>query len=103
MATPRPLPFPQGGGDDEEHLAELEKDSGSLIRWEKGDGTPSGAIGMLGVRTVILCLVLCLGRSANDGELIKVIGRANNRPTARSSPPSQPHTRHGTSPRVRGR
>lgn len=73
MATPRPLPFPQGGGDDEEHLAELEKDSGSLIRWEKGDGTPSGAIGMLGVRTVILCLVLCLGRSANDGELFAVV------------------------------
>lgn len=76
MADPRPLPMPSGAAaEDEAHLDALEKDSGALIRWEKADGTAAGGIGMLGVRTVILCLILCLGRSAHDDQLHALLRR----------------------------
>lgn len=43
-------------------------DSGAIIAWDKVDGTGSGNVQMLGIRTVILCLVMCMGRLVTDGE-----------------------------------
>lgn len=43
-------------------------DSGALIPWDKADGTGSGSVQMMGIRTVILCLVMCSGRTISDGE-----------------------------------
>ena len=66
MANPNPLPLLDARGDgtmDDDERA----DSGALIRWEKADGTASGNVGLLGVRTVILCLVMCMGRVIQDG------------------------------------
>lgn len=67
MAIPAPLPLVDA--DDRAYAAELEHDSGALVRWEKADGGAGGALGLLGIRTVILCLVLCLGRTVSDGAL----------------------------------
>lgn len=61
-----PVPLPVGDNLTDEEVKEREADSGALLRWEKGDGTASGSIALLGVRTVILCLVLCLGRVVQD-------------------------------------
>jgi hypothetical protein len=66
MSVPTPIPR---SADDEPAGDPGQPDSGALIRWEKADGGPSGSIGLLGIRTVILCLVLCTDRSITDGEL----------------------------------
>lgn len=73
MSTPKALPVlnsageqlvdPTADGDDAE-------DSGALLRWEKGDGTASGHVALLGIRTVILCLVLAKERVIQDGKSV---------------------------------
>ncbi len=68
MANPKTLPMFDVNGDQAEDDDDEPADSGALIRWEKADGTASGNVGLLGVRTVILCLVLCLGRVIQDGK-----------------------------------
>lgn len=68
MSQPRSLPR-LDLEEDEVPGEEEMVDSGALIRWEKNDGTPSGHIALLGIRTIILCLVLCLGRVIQDGKL----------------------------------
>ena len=67
MSDPRPLPHLELA-EDEMKEDEDHPDSGALIRWEKGDGGPSGHVALLGIRTIILCLVLCMGRMIQDGE-----------------------------------
>jgi hypothetical protein len=64
MAQPLPLTMTleDGQGQEDDHV-----DSGALIPWEKADGTSAGSIQLLGIRTVILCLVLCHGRVIADG------------------------------------
>ena len=69
MANPNPLPMFGADGDDAANNDDaVPADSGALIRWEKAEGTASGNLGLLGVRTVVLCLVLCMGRVIQDGE-----------------------------------
>jgi hypothetical protein len=68
LAVPAPLPIFEDGNDsllnDEAYTKENEKDSGALIPWEKAD--PGSSIELLGIRTVVLCLILTMGRSADD-------------------------------------
>lgn len=72
MAAARPLPLfddppnAQGYGDANDHV-----DSGALIPWEKADGTAAGHVALLGIRTIILCLVMCTGRVISDGALVE--------------------------------
>ncbi|WWC91027.1 uncharacterized protein L201_005967 [Kwoniella dendrophila CBS 6074] len=76
MSNPSPLPL---GLDSEENQ---EHDSGALIQWEKGDGTSSGHIALLGIRTVILAIVLTSGRVITDDLLHAYLRRLNlNRET----------------------
>lgn len=51
-------------GDDE------DADPGSIIDWRTGDASGSGSVEMLGIRTVILCLVMVFGRVISDGQLL---------------------------------
>jgi hypothetical protein len=83
MSDPRPLPHLQLA-DDEIQEDEDHPDSGALLRWEKGDGGPSGHVALLGIRTIILCLVLCMGRVIQDGKsaIVLII------PTYSLGPPS---------------
>lgn len=64
MAIPRPLNIPNDEADreDDGHV-----DSGALVPLDKADGTTSGSIQLLGVRTVILSLIMCVGRVIGDG------------------------------------
>lgn len=64
MAIPRPLNIPndEANDDDDGHV-----DSGALVPMDKADGTTSGSIQLLGVRTVILSLIMCVGRVIGDG------------------------------------
>lgn len=64
MAQPLALTMTleDGQRQEDDHV-----DSGALIPWEKADGTSAGSIQLLGIRTVILCLVLCHGRVIADG------------------------------------
>lgn len=83
MSNPLPLPTHNADGPLPRYNADGEEagqddddgpvDSGALIRWEKADGTASGNVGLLGVRTVILCLVLCLGRIIHDGRFNRLV------------------------------
>ncbi|ORX39287.1 MAGE family-domain-containing protein [Kockovaella imperatae] len=79
LSKPRALPDME---DDEEDVAngrgiEDQMDSGALLRLDKGDGTASGNIGLLGIRTVILCIVLVYGRLITDDELHALLRRLN--------------------------
>lgn len=67
MVNPVSLPLAEDMTPAEMEIREA--DSGALIQWEKGDGTASGNVALLGIRTVILCLVLCGGRAMSDSEL----------------------------------
>ncbi|OCF79047.1 hypothetical protein I204_00991 [Kwoniella mangroviensis CBS 8886] len=60
MSNPSALPL---GLEDED---EAVKDSGALMQWEKGDGTSSGHIALLGIRTVILAIIMTMGRVVSD-------------------------------------
>jgi len=64
MATPLPLNIPadERGDRDDDYV-----DSGALLPLDKADGTQSGSIQLLGIRTVILSLVMCMGRVIADG------------------------------------
>ncbi|WWD06919.1 hypothetical protein V865_005016 [Kwoniella europaea PYCC6329] len=73
MSNPSPLPL---GLEDED---EAGKDSGALIQWEKGDGTSSGHIALLGIRTVILAIVMTMGRVVSDDLLHAYLRRLNLR------------------------
>jgi len=78
MHAPHPLPLfaangaPVNGNHAEPDVNKYELpgtvDSGALIRLEKGDGGATGGLGLLGVRTIVLCLILCVGRIVKDGE-----------------------------------
>jgi hypothetical protein len=72
MSKPNPLPLFQPDEDERDHPSyddgDGPADSGALINWEKGDGTGTGHVAMMGVRTLILCLVLCAGRVIQDGQ-----------------------------------
>jgi hypothetical protein len=65
MAAPRALNIPndESSRDDDDYV-----DSGALIPLDKADGTTSGSIQLLGVRTVILSLIMCMGRVIADGK-----------------------------------
>ena len=71
MANPLPLPMFDASGNASTQDTDEPTDSGALIRWEKADGTASGNLGLLGVRTVVLCLMMCLGRVIQDGKSIQ--------------------------------
>ncbi|WWC98140.1 hypothetical protein V866_005031 [Kwoniella sp. B9012] len=73
MSNPSPLPL---GLEDED---EAGKDSGALLQWEKGDGTSSGHIALLGIRTVILAIVMTMGRVVSDDLLHAYLRRLNLR------------------------
>ncbi|WOO78544.1 uncharacterized protein LOC62_02G002091 [Vanrija pseudolonga] len=75
MSNPEPLPLPDEV--DEQQTAELQEDSGALLRWDKGDGTGVGHVGLLGVRTVILALILVRNRKIEDNELHAYLRRLN--------------------------
>ncbi|WVQ93061.1 hypothetical protein IAU59_000125 [Kwoniella sp. CBS 9459] len=78
MSNPAALPL----GAEAEDAADGEEDSGALIRWEKGDGTSSGHIALLGIRTIILAVVMTLGRVTSDDQLHAYLRRLNlNRDT----------------------
>jgi hypothetical protein len=66
MAAPPALNIPtdEASRDDDDYV-----DSGALIPLDKADGTTSGSIQLLGVRTVILSLIMCMGRVIADGRL----------------------------------
>lgn len=66
MATPQPFPMFDAAGDRADESDHV--DSGAIIAWDKVDGTGSGSVQMLGIRTVVLCLVMCMGRLVTDGE-----------------------------------
>jgi hypothetical protein len=58
------MPAPAGNSIvDDDGIPDL----GAVVRWEKGDGTASGHLALLGLRTVILSLVMVLGRVIQDG------------------------------------
>lgn len=66
MARPHPLPMFDAAGD---RAAEDDYvDAGAMVAWDKADGTGSGSVEMMGIRTIILCLVLCMGRIVSDSE-----------------------------------
>ena len=67
MSTERPLRHLDLAEDEWQEDPDAP-DSGALLRWEKSDGTESGHVAMLGIRTIILSLVLCSGRVIQDGE-----------------------------------
>ncbi|OCF35722.1 hypothetical protein I316_02777 [Kwoniella heveanensis BCC8398] len=71
MSYPAPLPV---GAEAQEEEGE---DSGALIQWEKGDGTSSGHIALLGIRTIILAVIMTLGRVASDDQLHAYLRRLN--------------------------
>lgn len=69
MNEPRAMPgFPVEA--DEYREDEDVPDSGALLRWEKGDGGSVGHVALLGIRTVIFCLIICSGRMIQDGEFV---------------------------------
>lgn len=67
MNDPRPLTH-LIHEQDEYREREDHPDSGAMLRWEKADGTNSGHVALLGIRTVILSLILCSGRMMQDGK-----------------------------------
>ncbi|KAL0247837.1 hypothetical protein I308_103915 [Cryptococcus tetragattii IND107] len=70
MSEPTPLPYGiQAEGDDD--------DSGALLQWDKGDGGIIGHVGLLGIRTLILSLVLCHNRIIGDDHLHALLRRLN--------------------------
>ena len=70
ISNPHRLPaLPRDDDDDELDEEVTEKaDSGALLRLEKGDGTASGSVGLLGIRSLIMCIILTYGRVITDGE-----------------------------------
>lgn len=61
MADPQPIPV-------EHPVQDEEPDNGALLDWQNGDSTQSGHIALLGIRTIILCLVMSNGRVMTDGK-----------------------------------
>ncbi|WVW79536.1 hypothetical protein I302_101505 [Kwoniella bestiolae CBS 10118] len=74
-AMSNPLSLPLGLEDE----GQEGQDSGALIQWEKGDGTSSGHIALLGIRTVILAIVMTMGRVVSDDILHAYLRRLNLR------------------------
>ncbi|KAI9636924.1 MAGE family-domain-containing protein [Dioszegia hungarica] len=62
MADPQPIPV-------EHPVQDEEPDNGALLDWQNGDSTQSGHIALLGIRTIILCLVMSNGRVMTDEQL----------------------------------
>ncbi|WWC72934.1 uncharacterized protein I206_106898 [Kwoniella pini CBS 10737] len=71
MSRSSPLPL---GVESEENAGQ---DSGALLAWDKGDGTSSGHIALLGIRTVILAVVMTMGRVISDDLLHAYLRRLN--------------------------
>lgn len=74
MNRPAPLPYLEEDRLDANIVADSETDGGALLRWDKADPTPAGHIALVGVRSVILCLILAHGRVIEE--------RESNRPAA---------------------
>lgn len=66
MSHPRPLPAFNAAARPVNQ--DGPQDSGALLNWEKGDGAGSGHIALLGIRTIILSLVMVMGRVIEDGK-----------------------------------
>lgn len=90
MANPVSLPIGDRMSAAEQEAREA--DSGALLQWEKADGTASGSVALLGIRTVILCLVLCLGRVTEDSGLRPRLADSRHAPWVPSPP--QPSSRY---------
>lgn len=71
MTRPNPLPQPES----ESAAAIAAQDSGAVLQWEKADASQTGSLGLLGIRTVILCIILSLGRSVPDDQLHSLLRR----------------------------
>lgn len=71
MTRPAPLPMPE----DESAAEVATQDSGAVLQWENADASQTGALGLLGIRTVILCIILSLGRSVPDDQLHSLLRR----------------------------
>ncbi|WVQ74445.1 hypothetical protein IAR50_004046 [Cryptococcus sp. DSM 104548] len=70
MNEPRAYPEGVRGADD-------EPDCGALLPWDKADAGVVGHVGLLGLRTLILSLILGLGRVASDDNLHALLKRLN--------------------------
>ncbi len=68
MNRPAPLPLFEDDRGDRNVVIDSENDAGALLRWDKADPTPPGHIALLGIRTVILCLILAQGRVIEERE-----------------------------------
>ncbi|WWC63856.1 uncharacterized protein I303_106461 [Kwoniella dejecticola CBS 10117] len=71
MSNPSPLPLEPEAEDA------AGEDFGALLAWDKGDGTSSGHIALLGIRTVILAIVMTMGRVIADDVLHAYLRRLN--------------------------
>ncbi|BEI85820.1 hypothetical protein CcaverHIS002_0601070 [Cutaneotrichosporon cavernicola] len=77
MNRPAPLPSFEGDRGNANAVADSESDAGALLRWDKADPTPAGHIALLGIRTVILCLILAQGRVIEERALYAFLRRLN--------------------------
>lgn len=68
MNRPAPLPYFEDDRADPNIVVDSENDAGALLRWDKADPTPAGHVALLGIRTVILCLILAQGRMIEERE-----------------------------------
>ncbi|GMK56100.1 hypothetical protein CspeluHIS016_0211560 [Cutaneotrichosporon spelunceum] len=77
MNRPAPLPHFENEGGNSNAVSDNQNDAGALLRWEKADPTPAGHIALLGIRTVILCLILAQGRVIEERALYAFLRRLN--------------------------
>ncbi|ODN97304.1 hypothetical protein L198_03867 [Cryptococcus wingfieldii CBS 7118] len=71
MNNPRPLP------QETQDQVEEAEDSGALLPWDKADGGVIGHVGLMGLRTLILSLIMGLGRATSDDNLHALLKRLN--------------------------
>lgn len=86
LSVPNPLPITandQLSGDEDEGEARLN-DSGAILNWDKGDGTPSGVVGLIGICWMILAVILVSGRSCIDGESVRQVLLTSSGPSQSS-------------------
>lgn len=66
-ACTRTKELPLFNTTDQEYIKVLEEDEGAIIKPES-DGTATGGVEMLGLRSVILCAILAYGRKVDERE-----------------------------------
>ena len=64
LATPQDLPELTGPTTAD---GAMSADSGAPLRWEASDASAIGAQQLVGLRTIILCLILANGRQISGG------------------------------------